>query len=361
MGGNRTCFLSTLCLDREYLARLKLCKISFVLFSPFFQGSNFTNPDLTSRPTQVWEDPQKSQSPESSGSALTSATATKRPFVEEEEDEGNLSIEEEGFELLNYTYNKITGPGRPGVGRSNLKEARNTSESLTSVTSVSPTAPEDAQVANEDLNLPAASIKVNRLASKKQHILKTTDENITTEKLKGDMGIWTSFSPSKPVDTIVDLDRSSAFSKVSIEESETAASSGNMPRLLSSISHGMVEVPVGRGMLENHSKASGSRKDALNPPQTPLDARLVHTRYRKRIVHQRTTGTDTKDGTSVDRDQRTGDRQLIRVKPGPPGPRGPPGLPVSGKECVHVRVGRWRAFEGIMRTVLYTVGGIGLE
>lgn len=56
---------------------------------------------------------------------------------DEEEEEGIRSIEDEGFELLNSTYNKISGPGRPGLGRSGPQATGNSSESV-SLSSLSP-------------------------------------------------------------------------------------------------------------------------------------------------------------------------------------------------------------------------------
>ncbi|EMP28413.1 hypothetical protein UY3_14502 [Chelonia mydas] len=297
----------------------------------YTQGSKFTTSDLAVRPPLVWENPQENLRPSPNGSSLTSAPSTKRLSGEEEEEE-RLSIEEEGFELLNSTYNKITGPGRPGVGKSELEVAGNASDSITTVTSVPPSGRRDAQVADDNVILSQTSAKVNRPASKKDHVSKSQDENITTDKLKGDTGSWTWFSPSKPIDAIIDLDNPSIFSKVSAEVSQTAGSAGNIPRAPSSDSHRKVKVPVGEETLERPSKASLSPEDAVKPMQTSLDAEVVPTEHNKGAVHQGKTDSEAKGSEDHDLGGvlwTATDGQQVRVKPGPRGPQGPPGLPVE--------------------------------
>ncbi|KAG6927299.1 hypothetical protein G0U57_010095, partial [Chelydra serpentina] len=293
----------------------------------YTQGSKFTTSDSAVKPPLVWENPQENLRPSPNGSSLTSAPSTKRLSAEEEEEEQPLSIEEEGFELLNSTYNKITGPSRPGVRRSELEVAGNASDSIATLTSVPPSGRRDAQVADDNVILSRTSAKANRPASKKDRVLKPQDENITTEKLKGDTGSRTWFSPSKPIDAIIDLDNPAIFSKVSSEVSGTAGSSGNIARVPSSDSHRKAEAPVGEGTLESPSKASLSPEDAVKPMQTSLDA---ETEYNKGAVHREKTGSEAKG--SEDHDQggvlwTAADGQQVRVKPGPRGPQGPPGLP----------------------------------
>ncbi|KAM7144509.1 uncharacterized protein RBU57_015648 [Macrochelys suwanniensis] len=296
----------------------------------YTQGSKFTTSGSAVKPPLVWENPQENLRPSPNGSSLTSAPSTKRLSAEEEEEEEPLSIEEEGFELLNSTYNKITGPGRPGVRRSELEVAGNASDSIATLTSVPPSGRRDAQVADDNVILSRTSAKANRPASKKDRVSKPQDENITTEKLKGDTGSRTWFSPSKPIDAIIDLDNPSIFSKVSSEVSGTAGSSGNIARVPSSDSHRKAEAPVGEGTLESPSKASLSPEDAVKPMQTSLDAETVPTEYNKGVVHREKTGSEAKG--SEDHDQggvlwTAADGQQVRVKPGPRGPQGPPGLP----------------------------------
>ncbi|KAH1179307.1 hypothetical protein KIL84_021890, partial [Mauremys mutica] len=293
----------------------------------YTQGSKFTTSDLAVRPPLVWENPQENLRPSPNGSALTSAPSTKRLSAEEEE---RLSIEEEGFELLNSTYNKITGPGRPGVGRSELEVAGNASDSITTVTSVPPAGRRDVQVADDNVILSRTSAKVNRPASKKDHVSKPQDENITTEKLKGDTGSRTWFSPSKPIDAIIDLDNPSIFSKISAEVSQTVGSAGNIARAPSSDSRRKAEAPVGEGTLESPSKASLSPEEAVKPIQTSLDTEVVPSDHNRGVVYRGKTGSEAK--RSEDHDQggvlwTAADGQQVRVKPGPRGPQGPPGLP----------------------------------
>ncbi|XP_067398297.1 collagen alpha-1(V) chain-like [Emydura macquarii macquarii] len=294
----------------------------------YTQGSKFTTSDLAVRPLLVWENPRENLNPHPDGSALTSAPSTKRPSAEEVEE--SLSFEEEGFELFNSTSNKITGSGRSGVGRSDSEVAGNFSDSTSTVTSVPLPGHRDAQAADDSVILSETSAKVNRPASKKDHIVKPEDENITTEKLKGDTGSWTWFSPSKPIDTIIDLDNPSIFSKVSIEVSQAGASAGNIPRVPSPDSYKKAEKPVGRGTLEIPSTASLSPKDAVKPMQTLLDVEVVPTEHNKGVVHREKTGSEAK-GSEDHGDSgvlwTAADGRQVRMKPGPHGLQGPPGLP----------------------------------
>ena len=109
---------------------------NFIFFLLSFQDSRLTNSDLTLRPPWTWENAQETPNLQPDGNALNSFSDMEMPSAEEEE--GNLSIEDEGFELLNSTYNKITGPGRPGLGRSSPWVAGRSGESAVMVFSISP-------------------------------------------------------------------------------------------------------------------------------------------------------------------------------------------------------------------------------
>lgn len=102
-----------------------------------FQDSRLTDSGLTLGPPWAWENTQETLNFQPDGSDLTSPSATEMPSAEEEEDD-SLSIEDEGFELLNSTYNKITGPGRPGLGRSIPRVTGSSGESIVMVLFVSP-------------------------------------------------------------------------------------------------------------------------------------------------------------------------------------------------------------------------------
>lgn len=109
----------------------------FIIF--LFQDWRFSNSDWTSGPPQAWEDTEETLNLQPDGSTLPSLSADEMPSAEEdeEEEEGILSIEDEGFELLNSTYNKITGPGRPGLVRSSPRVTASSRESV-SLSSLSP-------------------------------------------------------------------------------------------------------------------------------------------------------------------------------------------------------------------------------
>lgn len=110
----------------------------FIIFH--FQDWRFSNSDWTSGPPQAWEDAEETLNLQPDGSTLPSLSADEMPSAEEdeeEEEEGILSIEHEGFELLNSTYNKITGPGRPGLVRSSPRVTASSRESV-SLSSLSP-------------------------------------------------------------------------------------------------------------------------------------------------------------------------------------------------------------------------------
>lgn len=91
----------------------------FIFSLLLFQDSRLLSSDLA--PPWPWEDAQGTLNLQPDGSALASLSAHKMPSAEEqeeEEEEGGLATEDEGFELLNSTYNKITGPSRPALRRS---------------------------------------------------------------------------------------------------------------------------------------------------------------------------------------------------------------------------------------------------
>lgn len=137
---------NTSVLSRERGKKVKTSNFIFFFLLPF-QDSRLTNSDLTLGPPWTWEDAQETLNVQPDGSALASLSATEMPSVEEEE-EGSLSIEDEGFELLNSTYNKINGPGRPGLSRSSPWVAGSSGESIVMVSSISPAHCRDAWVSD---------------------------------------------------------------------------------------------------------------------------------------------------------------------------------------------------------------------
>lgn len=94
---------------------------------------------MTLGPPWTWEDAQETLSLQPDGSTRTLFSAAEVPTAEEqEEEEGSLSIEDEGFELLNSTYNKVTDPGKPGISRSRPRIIGIPSESVGVGSSLSP-------------------------------------------------------------------------------------------------------------------------------------------------------------------------------------------------------------------------------
>ena len=141
---------------------------------------------------------------------------------------------------------------------------------------------------------PGPSIKTHR-AAKKERASDPREENITTEKLTGDVGTRRQLSPGKPGDAVIDLDVPATFTKVSPSAHQAAVPKGNVAK-------GALETGSAAGVPEHLPVAASPSVPGLRDGS----ARLGHPI--SPVAHG----------------------QQGRVKLGAPGLPGPPGLPVSG-------------------------------
>ncbi|XP_060106607.1 collagen alpha-2(XI) chain-like [Heteronotia binoei] len=269
-----------------------------------------------------WEDPRKDLSSLSSGNLPASNLAAKGPEEEEEEEEEEemLTIKEEGFVLLNSTHNEMAKPESLG---SEIIE--NTDNLVTAVNSLPSLSLKDLRVADNVVTLSGTSSKERHLVNKKADILRPPDENVTKEKLTGDIGSWRQLSTTKAHDAMIDPDSSSVFLKAPSEGSETLRNN-----LMVSSPNSRVKVAASantdKGLTRNPSRAYAASRDAVKPLQTDLKP---HPGSMKGEVCRQ--GTHLKE-IPIRKYDPTGflemtELQKICLKPGLRGPPGLPGLP----------------------------------
>ncbi|RXM92423.1 Voltage-dependent N-type calcium channel subunit alpha-1B [Acipenser ruthenus] len=190
------------------------------------------------------------------------------------------------------------------------------------------------------LLIKGSSDGLTAVSTKSDSVFKIVDENVTTDKQKGDAGSRTSvLFPGKPSDKIIDLD---AKQSSRLPDSKTSAHSPQRPApqvqdtdLLLEEEELLVAAPLPTahprtGELDTGINASATLGETHNLSeagngtlQHSMDSRtdrITDTRVLKGAVHQQ-----HKEGSVV----QGSDGRHYQLKPGPPGPIGPSGKPGS--------------------------------
>ncbi|XP_029469365.1 collagen alpha-1(XI) chain-like [Rhinatrema bivittatum] len=282
-------------------------------------AANFTNFNLTMGPPVVQEWPSGNSSSTTSETGLITDFAVRQLLVE---DESTFSIEEEGYELLNFTSEKIQRTRRPGLVKRVLPEITGNEMESVNFTSQPPAGLRNPQVTNASTTL-LATTKLSR-GGKEDYVSKThlEDENITTDKFKGNR-----FPPNKPIDTFIDLNEHSTFTKFSVDTNSfrTAISAESFPQVTSDSQE--KQLPVDDG----NTNAFSQPKVFMKSASAVLDAEVPTMSYTEEDQPMRRSGSRPKENASQEQDQnidlRKPNEPIARVKQGRPGPPGSPGLP----------------------------------